>query len=321
MTSPSIACSGPIGEVAVEILKPYGDIVVAEDSSEEALLRIIDNAVGLVLRGDGVGSTRVIESATDLKVIGRSGVGFDNVDIQTANARRIPVVITPGANSQAVAEAALTFMLALCKKMIHWDTQLKRGNWKSRFEQSSGDLEGATLGIIGFGRIGRKLAELIRPFGMTVLAYDPFVAEDTAQALGVELIELDVLLKQSDFICIHALLNENTRGLINKTRLDLMKPGSFLINLARGAIIESLDVIYETLTDGPLGGVGLDVFDPEPPDVDHPIFKLDNCLTSPHAICMSRQAMYRSFKMMAEDMAAVLEGRKPRFVANPEVLE
>jgi phosphoglycerate dehydrogenase-like enzyme len=294
---------------------------VAEDSSEEALLRSIDNAVGLVLRGDGVGSTRVIESATDLKVIGRSGVGFDNVDIQTANARRIPVVITPGANSQAVAEAALTFMLALCKKMIHWDTQLKRGNWKSRFEQSSGDLEGATLGIIGFGRIGRNLAELIRPFGMTVLAYDPFVAEDAAQALGVELVELDVLLKQSDFICIHALLNENTRGLINKTRLDLMKPGSFLINLARGAIIESLDVIYETLTDGPLGGVGLDVFDPEPPDVDHPIFKLDNCLTSPHAICMSRQAMYRSFKMMAEDMAAVLEGRKPRFVANPEVLE
>ena len=112
MTSPSIACSGPIGEVAVEILKPYGDIVVAEDSLEEALLRIIDNAVGLVLRGDGVGSTRVIESATDLKVIGRSGVGFDNVDIQTANARRIPVVITPGANSQAVAEAALTYMLA-----------------------------------------------------------------------------------------------------------------------------------------------------------------------------------------------------------------
>ncbi len=321
MTSPSIACSGPIGEVAIEILKPHGDIAVAEDSSEEALLRILDNAVGLVLRGDGVGSTRVIETATDLKVIGRSGVGFDNVDIQTANARGIPVIITPGANSQAVAEAALTFMLALCKKMIHWDRQLKQGNWRSRFEQSSGDLEGATLGIIGFGRIGRKLAELIRTFGMTVLAYDPFVTEDAAHALGVELVELDVLLKQSDFISIHALLNENTRGLINKMRLDLMKPGSFLINLARGAIIESLDVLYEALIDGPLAGVGLDVFDPEPPDVNHPIFKLDNCLTSPHAICMSTRAMHRSFKMMAEDMAAVLEGRKPRFVANPEVLE
>jgi phosphoglycerate dehydrogenase-like enzyme len=321
MTSPSIACSGPIGEVAVEILKPYGDIVVADDSSEEALLRILQGAVGLILRGDGVGSTKVIETATELKVIGRSGVGYDNVDIQAANARKIPVVITPGANSQAVAEAALTFMLALCKKMIHWDAQLKQGNWRSRFEQSSGDLEGATLGIIGFGRIGRKLAELIRPFGMTVLAYDPFVTRETARTLDVDLVELDELLQRSDFVSIHALLNENTRGLINKNCLSLMKPGSYLINLSRGAIIESLDVLYEALTNGPLAGVGLDVFEPEPPDVNHPIFKLDNCLTSPHAICMSKRAMYRSFKMMAEDMAAVLEGQKPRFAANPEALE
>jgi phosphoglycerate dehydrogenase-like enzyme len=320
MTYKSIACSGPIGEVAIEILNPYGDIVVAQDSSEEALLRILQGAVGLVLRGDGIGSARVIETASQLKVIGRSGVGYDNVDIQAANARRIPVIITPGANSQAVAEAALAFMLALCKKMIHWDTQLKQGNWRSRFEQSSGDLEGATLGIIGFGRIGRKLAELIRPFSMTVLAYDPFVTKETAGALDVELVEFDELLTRSDFVSIHALLNEDTRGLINKARLSLMKPGSYLINLARGAIIESLDVLYAALKNGHLAGVGLDVFDPEPPDIDHAIFKLDNCLTSPHAICMSKRAMYRSFKMMAEDMATVLDGRQPRFVANPEVL-
>lgn len=320
MTSPAIACSGPIGEVAIEILKPYADIVVAEDSSEEALLRILEGAVGLILRGDGVGSSKVIDTATDLKVIGRSGVGYDNVDIQAANARRIPIVITPGANSQAVAEAALTFMLALCKKMTHWDTQFKQGNWRSRFEQSPGDLEGATLGIIGLGRIGRKLAELIRPFGMTVLAYDPFVSEEMTGALDVELVEFEKLLKRSDFVSIHALLNEDTRGLIDKTRLRLMKPGSFLINLARGAIIESLDDVHEALINGPLAGIGLDVFEPEPPDVNHPIFKLENCLTSPHAICMSKRAMHRSFKMMAEDMAAVLEGRKPLFVANPETL-
>jgi phosphoglycerate dehydrogenase-like enzyme len=243
----TIACSGPIGEVAIEILNPYGDIVVAQDSSEEALLRILQGAVGLILRGDGIGSARVIETASELKVIGRSGVGYDNVDIQAANARRIPVIITPGANSQAVAEAALTFMLALCKKMIHWDSQLKQGNWRSRFEQSSGDLEGATLGIIGFGRIGCKLAELIRPFSMTVLAYDPFVTKKTAGVLDVELVELDELLTRSDFVSIHALLNEDTRGLINRARLSLMKPGSFLINLARGAIIESLDVLYAAL--------------------------------------------------------------------------
>jgi phosphoglycerate dehydrogenase-like enzyme len=320
MTSPCIACSGPIGEVAVEILKPYGDILVAEDSSEEALLRIVGAAAGLVLRGDGVGSARIIETASDLKVIGRSGVGYDNVDMEAANARKIPVVITPGANSRAVAEAALTFMLALCKKLIHWDTRLKQGKWRSRFEQSPGDLEAATLGIIGFGRIGRMLAELIRPFGMTVLAYDPFVSTKTTGALDVDLVDLDELLKRSDFVSIHALLNDSTRGLINPERLERMKPGSFLINLARGGIIESLDALYDALRHGPLAGVGLDVFDPEPPDVNHPIFKLENCLTSPHAICMSERAMYRSFKMMAEDMAAVLEGRQPRFVANPEVL-
>ncbi len=319
MTSPTIACSGPVGEVAVEILKPFGQIVVAEDGSEEALLQILEGAVGLVLRGDGSGSARVIEAAADLKVIGRSGVGYDRVDIQAANARKIPVIITPGANSQAVAEAALTYMLALSKKMIHWDIQLKQGNWKSRFEQSPGDLEGATLGIIGFGRIGCRLAQLIRPFGMTVLTYDPFITAETAGAQDAARVELEELLQKSDFVSIHALLNESTRGLINRARLGLMKPGSFLINLARGAIIESLDVLYEALTNGPLAGAALDVFEPEPPDVSHPIFKLGNCLTAPHAICMSQRAMFNSFKMMAEDMAAVLRGRRPRFVANPEV--
>jgi D-3-phosphoglycerate dehydrogenase len=320
MTSPSIACSGPIGEVAVEILNPFGEIIVAEDSTEDALLRILPGAVGLVLRGDGIGSARVIESAPDLKVIGRSGVGFDNVDIQTANARKIPVIITPGANSQAVAEAALTYMLALSKKMVHWDLQLKQGNWRSRFEQSPGDLEGATLGIIGFGRIGCRLAQLIRPFGMTVLACDPFVSAAAAGEQDAALVELEELLQKSDFVSIHALLNEKTRGLINRKRLGLMKPDSFIINLARGAIIESLDALYEALTNGPLAGAALDVFEPEPPDVNHPIFKLDNCLTSPHAICMSKRAMFNSFKMMAEDMAAVLQGRRPQFVANPEAL-
>jgi len=320
MKSPTIACSGPIGEVAVEILKSFGEIVVAEDSSEEALLRIIEGAIALVLRGDGSGSARVIDAATRLKVIGRSGVGFDKVDIPAANARKIPVIITPGANSQAVAEAALAYMLTLSKKVIHWDRQLKQGNWKSRFEQGPGDLEGATLGIIGFGRIGCRLAQLIRPFGMNVLAYDPFIAPGAAAAQGATQVELEELLRRSDFVSIHTLLTEETRGLLDRKRLSLMKPGAFLINLARGAVIESLDVLYEALTGGPLAGAALDVFDPEPPDVSHPIFRLDNCLTAPHAICMSRRAMFNSFKMMAGDMASVLQGRRPKNVANPEVL-
>ncbi len=321
MAKPKIACSGPIGQVAIDILEPYGEIAVAEDSSEEALIRIMDGAAGLVLRGDGIGSARVIDASSDLKVIGRSGVGYDNVDMPSANARKIPVVITPGANAQAVAEASIAFMLMLCKKMIHWDTQLKKGNWKSRFEQSSGDLDGATLGIVGFGSIGRKLAELIRPFNMTVLAYDPYAEKNDAKAIGAELIDLEALMKRSDFVSLHALLNDETRGLINRDRIAQMKEGAFLINLARGGIIENLDILYDALTIGKLAGVGLDVFEPEPPDVSHPIFKLDNCITSPHACAMTVQAMYRSFNSMATDMAAVLDGKKPRSVANPEIFD
>ncbi len=321
MTAPKIACSGPIGEVAIDILKPFGEIVVADDGSEGALLKIVQDAVGLVLRGDGIGSARVIDAAPRLKVIGRSGVGYDLVDIPTANARKIPVIITPGANAQAVAEAAITFMLSLCKRIYYWDAEFKRGNWASRFGEFSGDLDGATLGIIGFGRIGQTLAELIRPFSMTVLAFDPFVPQKTADALDVTMVELDDLLKRSDFVSLHTLLNKDTRALINRERIALMKPGSYLINLARGGVVESLDVLYEALTDGPLAGVGLDVFEPEPPDVSHPIFKLPNCLTSPHAIAMTHRGMYRSFKMMAEDMAAVLKGGKPKYLANPEIYE
>ena len=138
------------------------------------------------------------------------------------------------------------------------------------------DFAGATLGIVGFGRIGQAVAKRATGFDMRILYYDPNASPSTLDLPAIST-DLDTLLKESDFVSIHALLNENTRGLINRTRLGLMKPGSFLINLARGAIIESLDVLYDALTNGPLAGAALDVFEPEPPDVSHPIFKLDNC--------------------------------------------
>lgn len=128
-------------------------------------------------------------------------------------------------------------------------------------------------------------------------------------------------MKQSDFVSIHASLNEASRVLINSEHLNFLKPGSYLINLARGGVIENLDILYEALKNGRLAGVGLDVFEPEPPDVSHPIFKMQNCFTSPHALAMTRRSLHKSFKSMATDIAAVLEGRKPRFVVNPEALK
>ena len=315
-----IVCTGPIDNAAVEILRPYGEVVIASAFQEEVLLPLLDRAIGLVVRGvEGSVSARVINAAPDLKVIGRSGVGYDNVDINAATALRIPVVYTPGVNARAIAEAAIALISTLCKKVFFWDRQLKLGNWNSRFQNQPGDLDGATLGIIGFGRIGQMLAELIRPFNVTILAYDPYVSNERAKQLEVELVDLEALLARSDFISIHAALTPETQGLINRERLQQIKPGAYIVNLARGGLIESLDVLYEALESGELGGVGLDVFQPEPPDVSHPIFQLPNCVTSPHALGLTPRALTKIFESMANDMAAVLDGKPPRHVVNPEV--
>lgn len=176
------------------------------------------------------------------------------------------------------------------------------------------------MGIVGLGNIGQCLAQLAHVFGMSLLAYDPYVPRQKAAELHVELETLENLLRRSDFISIHAPLTPDTTGLINRERLNYVRRGAFLVNLSRGGLIESLDAIYEALQDGRLAGVGLDVFEPEPPDVSHPIFGLQNCLASPHALATTDGAMRQIFKSMAEDMAAVLRGGMPRFVVNPQTL-
>jgi D-3-phosphoglycerate dehydrogenase len=320
MDSPTIIGTGPLDQTAIDILAPYGQFIMAPDPTAAALMPLLDHAVGLAVRGEGAITAEVIAAAKHLKVIGRTGVGYDNVDIQAATARRIPVVYTPGVNANAVAEAALAMMLALCKRVVYWDRQLKAGNWNSRRDISNEDLEGATLGIIGFGRIGQALAKRAQPFGMTVIAHDPFEQRDAAERLRVSFVTLDQLLGEADFICLHAAQTPDNRGLINRARLQRVKRGAYLINLARGGLIESLDVLDEALADGRLAGVGLDVFDPEPPLVEHRIFQREQCLTAPHALGMTRGVMAKVFQMMAEDMAAVLNGQRPRNVVNPEVL-
>ena len=206
-------------------------------------------------------------------MIGRTGVGYDNVDIAAATARKVPVIYIPGAGSRAVAEAAMTFMLALCKMLPFWDRQLKTGNWKSRLEAQGRDLDGHRLGIIGLGRIGQLLAEMARPFNMDIVVFDPFVAPERAAEVGAKLVELDELFSTADFVSIHCPPTPENIGLVNRKTLARMKRGAYLVNLSRGSLVESLDVLDEALASGQLAGVGLDVFDPAPPDVKHPIFK------------------------------------------------
>ena len=317
----TILATGPIDQVAIDILRPFGEVQVTPNGEPESILPLVGDAIGIAVRGGGGVDRRVIEAGQNLRVIGRSGVGVDNVDVEAATRHGIPVVYTPAAGASAVAEGAMAYMLALCKQINYWDQQLKSGNWESREESRPADLYGAVLGIVGLGNIGQTLAKLARPFGMSILAHDPYVTPQRASELGVELVSLEHLLARGDFISIHTPLTPETKGLINRQRLKLVKHGAYLINLARGGVVDSLDTLYEALKEGVLAGVGLDVFAPEPPDVSHPIFQLPNCLTSPHSMGMTEGAMTRIFQSMAEDMAAVLKGSRPRFVVNPEVFQ
>lgn len=316
----TILATAPIDQTAIDILSPYGEIITAPDDSEETLVSLAADAEVIVVRGVAQITETIIEAAEKLKVIGRTGVGINNIDIASATARGIPVVFTPGANSRAVAEAAMAFLLALAKRVTYWDSQTKANKWNSRYHSMNDDLEGTTLGIVGFGNIGQQLARLATPFDMKIIACDPYTRPDIATELGVEMVPLDELIKRSKYISLHTVLTPETEGMINDKNLQHLQTGSYLINLSRGEAIDSLDTILEALNDGRLAGAGLDVFVPEPADISHPIFKHPNFLTAPHVASLTKNAIDTIHLWMANDIKAVLEGERPKHLVNPEVL-
>ena len=316
----TILATAPIDQTAIDILSPYGEIITAPDDSEETLVSLAADAEVIVVRGVAQITETIIEAAEKLKVIGRTGVGINNIDIASATARGIPVVFTPGANSRAVAEAAMAFLLALAKRVTYWDSQTKANKWNSRYHSMNDDLEGTTLGIVGFGNIGQQLARLATPFDMKIIACDPYTRPDIATELGVEMVPLDELIKRSKYISLHTVLTPETEGMINDKNLQHLQTGSYLINLSRGEAIDSLDTILEALNDGRLAGAGLDVFVPEPADISHPIFKHPNFLTAPHVASLTKNAIDTIHLWMANDIKAVLEGERPKNLVNPEVL-
>ena len=315
---PSIMITGPVGDVVEQELSPFGELVVTPDIEETTFVRLAADAVAIVCRGEARITRAVIDAAPALRVIGRTGVGVDSIDLAAASARGIPVINTPGANARSVAEGALTFTLVLLKEVFHWDRQVRAGNWGARYELITRDLEDTVLGIVGLGNIGRTLASLALPLGLKVVASDPFVSAADARAAGVTLVPLEELLRRSDVVSLHATLTPDTEGLIDAAALELMKPDAALINLGRGGLIDGLDVLHRALESGRLRAVALDTFEPEPPDLGHPIFRHERCICSPHVLGLTPGAMQRIYVSMAQDMAAVLAGRRPRHCVNPE---
>jgi D-3-phosphoglycerate dehydrogenase / 2-oxoglutarate reductase len=314
-----ILATGEISPLMNQTLSRFGPVEVASATDEDSLASMMEGVIGLIVRGLVPISRRIIEAATDLRVIGRTGVGYDNVDISAATERGVPVVFAPGAGAKAVAEGALSMLLALAKRLRELDQKTRAGEWSARDTTVIGDLHGATLGVIGLGRIGSEVAHLGRAFGMRVIGYDPAIDAEAGEILGVSLESLETLLSESDFISIHAQLNDQTRGMFDASHFNLMKRGAILVNLARGGILGSLDVLNEALESGKLSALGLDVFPTEPPDVSHPIFQRPDVLCTPHCMGLSTKSARATFTMVSQGMAEVLDGGAPQNVANPEV--
>ena len=274
-----------VPEVTHRTLAPHGPIELTADNSQAALEASIDDEViGIILRGSCGAPGGLIRDARGLRVIGRTGVGYDSVDVDAGHrVRGGGDQPRPAPTRPRWPRRRSPYLLALNKRIAYWDRQMKERNWASRERFAARDIAGLTVGIVGFGNIGQALARLLGPFGVTLLAHDPYADAAAARGLDVELVELDALLGRSDTVCLHTALTDQTRGMIDRGRIAAMKPGSFLINLARGGVVESLDAVLAGIEDGPLAGAALDVFDPEPPDFDHPIFRHPAVLTAPHA--------------------------------------
>lgn len=307
MSTPPAPTVVALGQVAPELVEehlPAGVRFVSHPGPTD-----LARAVGAIVRATARVDAELLDRMPRLRVIARTGVGVDRIDLDGAGRRGIAVVITPGTGTHAVAEGTLAMVLHLVKQ-LRWSTAcVAEGRWAHRDERTLGDLDGSVIGIVGYGRIGRRVGELARAFGMRVLAHDPYAES------GPELVGLDELRRRSHVITLHVPLSDATRGLVDDAFLRDVLPGTVLVNCGRGGLLD-LAAAETALNDGRLGGLGLDVFDPEPPP-HHPVFDRDNVVLSPHLMGLSAGATRATFAAAARGVTDVLQGRVPAALANP----
>ena len=257
----------------------------------------------------------VIAAADRLKVIARYGVGFDRVDVAAATQRGMVVTNTPGVNSAAVAELTIGLMLALARRVCQANQAVRSGQWP---RISGVGLAGKTVGLVGFGSIGRETARRLSAFGCRVLVADPFVSPEVVSGCGAGMVSLDELLPVSDFVCLHAAATPVTAGMVNDSFLRKMKPGAFLVNTARGELIDEAALAH-AIESGRLRGAALDCFCKEPPGSDHPLLQLPEVIVTPHTGAHTDEALNAMGRMALDACLAVLRGERPAHVVNPSV--
>jgi D-3-phosphoglycerate dehydrogenase len=284
-----ILIADQLSDKAIEILKSNKlDVDVKTGLKGEELQEIIGGYDALVVRSATKATKEIIQKGNNLKVIGRAGIGVDNVDVATATEKGIVVMNTPQGNALAAAEHSIGLMFAAARKIAFTDRMMKQGKWEKKAGMGV-EIYEKTLGVIGIGNIGSIVADRAIALGMKVIAYDLYVSKEFAESKGITLVDFDTLLKKSDFIAIHVPLVKETRGLINKDALAKMKKGVIVINVARGAIIVEKDLL-EALESGQVACAALDVFDPEPPPADNPLVLSDKTVCTPHLGASTKEA-------------------------------
>lgn len=318
-TLPRVLVADPIAPDGIAYLRQHAHVeVLSQRLAPAALAECIGDYAALIVRSETKVTREVIAAGRNLRVIGRAGVGVDNIDVDAATRRGVVVVNAPAGNTIAVAEHTLGLLLALARSIPQAHAALRRGEWQ-RSKYLGHEIRGKVLGIIGLGRIGRAVARRAQGFEMRCIAYDPYVGAEQARRLGVELVELPTLLRTADFVSIHTPATAQTQGLLGATELALMKPTAYLINCARGGIVDEA-ALAEALRSGRLAGAALDVFSQEPPPGDLPLLQLDNVVVTPHLAASTHEAQVSVALEVAEQVVAVLNGQPAMYAVNAPVV-
>lgn len=316
-----VTAQGPrlMGREAYAPLRAAGVEIVetprAGGHSEDELVELLPGVDAVWAASDAF-TAKAFAAADRLKIIARWGVGIDSIDLEAATRAGVIVTNTPGLTTHSVADYAFGLILNLARRLTELHNTLRSGTWKQLWGV---DVWQKTLGLIGFGNIGRGMARRAQGFEMRVLAYDPYVEPDVARALGAEKVPLERLLSEADFVSLHASLTPETRGMIGEAELRRMKREAFLINCGRGALVQEAALV-RALKEGWIAGAALDVYEIEPTPASNPLLSLPNCLTLPHSASASYECARAINRECVDQILAALRGERPRHVCNPEVL-
>lgn len=315
-----VVVSDPLSEDGLAVLRADDVRLTAPGKmSRDEVLEAVADADALVVRSGTQVDRELLERGDTLKVVGRAGVGVDNVDIAAATERDVVVMNAPAANTVSTAEHAFALLLAMARHVPQGQVSLGAGEW-ARKQYVGTELRGKTLGIVGIGRIGREVGARALAFQMRVLSYDPYVPEDAARDLGFEpLASLDDLLAASDVVTLHALVTPDTRNMVNADTLAKMKDGARLVNVARGALVDEA-ALAAALDSGKLAGAAIDVYAEEPPPPDHPLIDHPKVIHTPHLAASTHEAQALVGTLIAEQVLDYLRGEEPREVVNRELL-